>query len=779
MDRRLQGLLAEIAEASRLRRITGIFILFCVFVAAAAASEIGVHNRSAVPALVGCLALVATWFWARRSWKTRYRLAAHICIGFETAILWVSFVIFTDVQAAISGLHVIFIVAAVWLLLGKRIAVIYALVNIGVYFLSFFVPVVAPNAFGPPAVSIVATALVGGAGVAAVWAIDRQYRAAEEFTVVSSFEENAADRLNSQYRLAETGRRTAALGHEIGPMLVELKDIAERASRFAGQLAQTEREGEPRDFVEDLEIGWETIQRHSARACAVAQTMTRFDIDRDGPVADELVDVGSLIQEQAQVLAAGFNVVGSARVAIVTEVGDLASTLVVGRYGALAEMLQNLITNATDSVQEMAGRSDDEFHGRVCVRGRVSGSDVEIEVIDNGIGVDPSKVEAYFEPFFTTKPPTSGRAGLGLLTASSTLAELGGDLRLEPVTGHGGAVATATLPVAVSTAEPSRSKPAETLQHAPSPAVTPAEFPDSLVTRETYCTDRYRVATVLTILTLTIVGFGLAYGQKIWIVILAILVAVSVASWAWFEKNPRARFGIASRVVSYSVGVGAIVLAVTRGTVDFPLISALRNDYPPIGMLVIAFAVGYGFAGLRLSLEVAVPTAIIAFVGLVAIDPFALEPITLDPSLLAAGSVLLLAVLAALVLIPNTFSLALEKMRRSRSLLQKLRQERIETSKAETAAALGRVSNGVLHEVANPLNFIQNFAHAILDSFSEYDVDRTLYRGECDLYQAAGRTHQLSRDISGQLDSLRWSASNDDLSSHGRASEQRRERLVH
>ncbi|WP_211696320.1 ATP-binding protein [Mycobacterium spongiae] len=780
MDRRLRGLLAEVAAASRLRRIAGVFILFGGFMFGAFTNEIGVHNGFAFAALVAFSVLVATWLWARRSWKTRYPIAAHICIGLEITTLWVLFIIFIGYQHQTTVLYAFFIAAGAWLLLGKRAAIIWGLVATAVYSLRYISPDAASHTFGPRLSSIVAATIVGSAGIAALWAIDRQYRAAAELAVVLSFEQNAAVRLDFQYRLAETGRRTAALGHEIRPMLEELADIATDACRFVGRLARRENAGAPREFVDDLEIGWETIRRHSVRASSVAQTMTRSEIDRHGPSADELVDIGSLIQEQALVLSAVFTVEGSAHVPIATDVDELTSTLVAGRYGALAEMLQNLITNAVDSIGEKTRRTSGEFQGCVQITGRLLASEVEIQVIDNGLGLDPSKIEAYFEPFYTTKPPTSGRAGLGLLTARATLVELGGELTLEPEPHQGGAVATATLPIAVSAAEQSNRPHAEAPPAAPveTPSVQPSESSEVSETDAElvrYRTNRYRVATVLTILTLTIVGFGFADGQEIWIAILATQIVVSIGSWAWFEGNPGARFGVASRIVSYSVGLGAIVLAVTRGTVDFPLISALRNDYPPIGMLVIAFAVGYGFAGLRLSLEVAVPTAIIAFVGLVAIDPFALEPITLDPSLLAAGSVLLLAVLAALMLMPHSFSVASEVANRSRALLQKLREARIETSNAETAAALGRVSSGVLHEVANPLNFIQNFAKVILDSFTEYNVDSAAYRSEHDLYQAAVRTHRLSVDINGRLDSLRWSASRDELLSVGQATKPQQE----
>lgn len=762
MDRRLQARLAEVASESRRRRITGVLLVFSLFMLTACANEIGVHFRFGIAALCSFLILVATWLWGRRCWERRYRVAAHICIAVEITTLWVLFILLAGYQHEVSIAYLGFIAGAALLLLGKRAAITWALVTVVVYSLRFFSPDAASRTFGPTPMSLVAAALFLAAAVAAVWVIDRQYRAAAEFAVVSDFERNSAVRLSFQYSLAETGRKTATLGHEIKPMLVELADIAERACQFVGRLASSENVSEPTDFIEDLKMAWEAIRRHSVRACSVAQTMTHSSIGRQLPsAAGELVDISSLILEQTQILATALVMEGAARVEISTNVESLGSTLVAGGYSPLAEMLQNLITNAVDSVREKARRCDGAFQGRVQITGRLLGSEVEIRVTDNGVGLEASKVDAYFEPFFTTKPPTSGRAGLGLVTSRSTLVELGGDLTLEAEPRSGGAVATAILPVAVSASDSVAPQPAESLQpvaNSSSPPKSPALQIAESAAQDDYRLDRYRATTVLALLAITITGVGFADRQRVWIMVLAALTFISIASWTWFEGNSHARFNIASRIVTYSVGVGAIVMAATRGTIAVPLKDMLSDNFPPLVMLLMAIAVGYGFAGARLALTVGVPAAIFGFAGVVLVEPFDLEPIALKPSLLAAGAVMEIAGLVTVMLLPHTFSLALQNARRSRALLQESREARFALSQVETEAALGRVSSGVLHEVANPLNFIQNFAVAVLDSFSDYSIDPADYRSEYDLFQMAEKTQRLSIDINDRLDALRLSA---------------------
>lgn len=762
LDRRLQGRLAEVAAASQVRRITGTFVMFFVFILAISASEMTNHYPFSAAAAFSALILAATWWWARRCWDKRYRIAAHICIAVGITTYWSLFIIFypgKPVTILFAGV----IAAAACLLLGKRVAILWTLVAVTAYSLSIFPVVAAPTNSGPHQSSLAASALLIGFAVAVVWAIDRQHRAATEFAVVSDFERNAAVRLNAQSRLAETGRKTAAIGQVIRPMLEELTHTAEDACRFVRKLASRERADEQeKDFIDDLKISWESIHRNSVRASSVAQMMTRSDIDRPGPAADQLIDLGSLIQEQAKVLAAGLKVEGSAQVEICTEVDDLASTLIAGEYNALATMLQCLITNAVDSVQEKAATADAAFHGLVRISGRLVGNEAEIKVIDNGIGIDPSKGEAFFEPFYTTKPPTSGRAGLGLPTARATLVKLGGELALEPEPHHGGAVATAVLPAAVSASNSDHHTPAESPPTADIPPLEPPELADTDVAFERYRTDRYRVATVLTVALLVVTGCGYAIGgQPLWLVILAIQIVVSIASWAWFEGNPEARFNVAARLTTYFLAMGAIALAITQGAVSLPLKETLLSNFPPAMMFFIAVVVAYGLAGARLSIEVALLTIIVGFAGLTLVKPSAPEAAILDVALVASGATAEGPAIVAVMLIPNTFSLALQNARRSQALLEESRAARLQISKVETAAALGRVSSGVLHEVANPLNFIKNFAQVVIDSFGDYGVDPAAYRAEYDLYDAAMRTYQISITVNDRLDSLRLPVTND------------------
>ena len=67
-------------------------------------------------------------------------------------------------------------------------------------------------------------------------------------------------------------------------------------------------------------------------------------------------------------------------------------------------VLINLLTNAFHAVNARDSMGGDGYSPAVTVRTRRRGSEVSVEIEDNGTGI-PAEVKAkIFEPFFTTKP---------------------------------------------------------------------------------------------------------------------------------------------------------------------------------------------------------------------------------------------------------------------------------------------------------------------------------------------------------------------------------------
>jgi two-component system cell cycle sensor histidine kinase/response regulator CckA len=96
----------------------------------------------------------------------------------------------------------------------------------------------------------------------------------------------------------------------------------------------------------------------------------------------------------------------------------------------------NLLNNAVDAVNQRAAGERDDFRGRVPIRSRRTGDQVEVVVEDNGTGVPAALRSRVFEPFFTTKDVGAG-TGLGLATVYGAAEQNGGAVRIESEPGKG------------------------------------------------------------------------------------------------------------------------------------------------------------------------------------------------------------------------------------------------------------------------------------------------------------------------------------------------------
>jgi two-component system, NtrC family, sensor kinase len=121
---------------------------------------------------------------------------------------------------------------------------------------------------------------------------------------------------------------------------------------------------------------------------------------------------------------------GYARKRGVRLVTDLAPLpLVRCRAAKVHQVVVNLLMNGIDACQA---------EGAVTIRTRADSESggVQIEVADDGCGIDPEIRERIFDPFFTTKPIGEG-TGLGLSISYGIVLEHGGTIDVESTPGAG------------------------------------------------------------------------------------------------------------------------------------------------------------------------------------------------------------------------------------------------------------------------------------------------------------------------------------------------------
>ncbi len=174
------------------------------------------------------------------------------------------------------------------------------------------------------------------------------------------------------------------------------------------------------------------------RLTAITEEYLRFARLPKPKLAPEAVDrmVANLVDFEREQLA-------KREVRIEVDVpGDLP--LVLCDDGQIRQSLLNLLRNAADAVEEVGG-------GRVIISARRStraDDRVEIEVRDEGRGIDPEVAAKLFDPFFSTK---TGGTGLGLALTEQIIREHGGSIEVDGGPGRG-AVFVVSLPTAKVTA---------------------------------------------------------------------------------------------------------------------------------------------------------------------------------------------------------------------------------------------------------------------------------------------------------------------------------------
>jgi len=109
-----------------------------------------------------------------------------------------------------------------------------------------------------------------------------------------------------------------------------------------------------------------------------------------------------------------------------------SNLFVSAREGQLVQVLVNLLANAAQSI----GEPDIERH-QVSVVARGLGADqVEIQIVDSGVGIPPERLGRIFEAFATSKQRGEG-SGLGLAISKRIISSFNGTICIESELGHG------------------------------------------------------------------------------------------------------------------------------------------------------------------------------------------------------------------------------------------------------------------------------------------------------------------------------------------------------
>ena len=214
-------------------------------------------------------------------------------------------------------------------------------------------------------------------------------------------------------RLASLGRVAQGVAHELNTPLATISTLAT-------------------DMRHVIEVLRSAMPEHTSETQDLDESaaLIRDETRRLGKITQALLAGGDLVRAETLDSIPLLAAAERAR-AIVTagrgpdgrvEIDESVQIHAVADGDRLVQVLVNLLQNALDASRESGG----------IVRVSAIGSDegVEIQVTDEGEGLDESMIERLFEPFATTKPPGEG-TGLGLYMSYMIVQRMGGTLSLE------------------------------------------------------------------------------------------------------------------------------------------------------------------------------------------------------------------------------------------------------------------------------------------------------------------------------------------------------------
>lgn len=233
-------------------------------------------------------------------------------------------------------------------------------------------------------------------------------------------------------KLASLGRLVAGVAHELntplGNALTVVSALDDRYRQLEAMLggAVQLRRSTLEELARDTRRGQDILQRNVQKAADLVRDFKQVAIDQTADLRRDF-DLGKVVEDVLVMVEPSFK-----HTPFVIDT-DLCRGLSMNSYpGALGQVLTNLLMNAL--LHGFEGLAQ----GQVRVQcARVSDTEAELSVTDNGRGMDEAVRRRIFDPFFTTKLGTGG-SGLGMHIVHSIVTNvLGGQIEVKSSPGQG------------------------------------------------------------------------------------------------------------------------------------------------------------------------------------------------------------------------------------------------------------------------------------------------------------------------------------------------------
>jgi PAS domain S-box-containing protein len=236
------------------------------------------------------------------------------------------------------------------------------------------------------------------------------------------------DELAHTARLVTLGELASGIAHEINQPLAAVVNYASASQRYLQSLERNPL------AVKRVSQGLERITSHANHASEVIKRLRSFL--RKGQRRMQALDVAEVAREAVRLCSWEAN---AWQVAIEEQLPDNLPPVYADRV-LLEQVLLNLLRNAIDANREAHPGQP----SRIVLAARLApGKGLQVDVLDQGPGLDDAELERVFTPFYTSKPEG---LGLGLSMSRSIIEGFGGALDGQRAAG-GGLLMRCALPV--------------------------------------------------------------------------------------------------------------------------------------------------------------------------------------------------------------------------------------------------------------------------------------------------------------------------------------------
>jgi two-component system, NtrC family, sensor kinase len=239
----------------------------------------------------------------------------------------------------------------------------------------------------------------------------------------------AREEMSRVERMASIGKLAAVVAHEINNPLAGILTYSKLLKKRAS--------GEPTANIDNIQM-LDLIESESRRCGEIVRNLMTFG--RQSSMNCEPADLRAIIDRCVRLVRHHLELKN-----IELQL-NLASDLPLVRCdtGQIEQVLLALVMNAIDALPNGGTLT-------LTTRRVPGGSDVQVVVRDDGVGIPPDILKNMFEPFFTTKERGRG-LGLGLAISRQIVERHQGRIEVESNPGRG-TVLTITLPIHASVAQ--------------------------------------------------------------------------------------------------------------------------------------------------------------------------------------------------------------------------------------------------------------------------------------------------------------------------------------